>query len=162
MASGICIGLDTNIRIFFEILRSFRGTYKILENSKIFINSGDIWTNLQLFWLFSSFSLLFSWQPVLSFYAKRNPVQRFPTCHFRGFPLATLHQCCSESYFVVKTPSGMSTALLSHRTINLEELSIKLRNWNLFWFATFPNKPMPRRKREINSHSSTNIVREPQ
>ena len=58
--------------------------------------------------------------------------------------------------FVVKTPSGMSTALLSYRTINLEELSIKLRNWNLFWFATFPNKQMPRRKRGINSHSSTN------
>lgn len=58
--------------------------------------------------------------------------------------------------FVVKTPSGTSTALLSHSTINLEELSIKLRNWNLFWFATLPNKQMPRSKKEINSYSSTN------
>ena len=30
--------------------------------------------------------------------------------------------------FVVKTPSGMSNALLSSRTINLCELSIKLNN----------------------------------
>ena len=58
--------------------------------------------------------------------------------------------------FVVKTPSGTSTALLSHSTINLEELSIKLRNWNLFWFAALPNKQMPRSKKEINSYSSTN------
>ena len=57
--------------------------------------------------------------------------------------------------FVVKTP-GTSTALLSHSNINLEELSIKLRNWNLFWFATLPNKQMPRSKKEINSDTSTN------
>ena len=58
--------------------------------------------------------------------------------------------------FVVKTPSGTSTALLSHSIINLEELSIKLRNWNLFWFAMLPNKQMPRSKKEINSYLSTN------
>ena len=57
---------------------------------------------------------------------------------------------------VVKTPSGTSTALLGHSTINLEELSIKLRNWNLCWFTTLPNKQMPRSKKEINSYSSTN------
>ena len=48
--------------------------------------------------------------------------------------------------FVVNTPSGMSTALLSYRTINFEELYIKLRNWNLYWFAT-----NARRKKGINS-----------
>ena len=53
--------------------------------------------------------------------------------------------------FIVKTPSGTS-----HSTINLEELSFKLRNWNLFWFATLPNKQMLRSKKEINSYSSTN------
>ena len=61
--------------------------------------------------------------------------------------------------FVVKTPCGTSAALLSHRsdrTINLEELSLKLRNWNPFWFATLPNKQMPRSKKGINSFSSTN------
>ena len=35
--------------------------------------------------------------------------------------------------FVVKTPSGMSTVLLSSRTINFEELSIKLNNWNFYF-----------------------------
>ena len=39
---------------------------------------------------------------------------------------------------------------------HLEELSIKLRNWNLFWFATFPNKQIARCKKGINSHPSTN------
>ena len=60
--------------------------------------------------------------------------------------------------FVVKTPSGTSTALLSHSTINLEELSIKLRNWNLFWFATLPNKQMPRSKKEIIIQAQTHFL----
>ena len=39
--------------------------------------------------------------------------------------------------------------------IRNEELSIKLiRNWNLFWFATLPNKQMPPSKKGINSYSS--------
>ena len=58
--------------------------------------------------------------------------------------------------FVVKTPSWASTALPSHSTINLQELSIKLRIWNLFWFATLPNKQMRRSKKEIYFYSSTN------
>ena len=73
-----------------------------------------------------------------------------------GWNKTEFHIRNDDHAFVVITPSGMSTALLRHRTINLEELSIKLRNWNLFWFATLPNKQMPRSKKGINSSSSTN------
>ena len=77
-------------------------------------------------------------------------------CTCMGWNKTEFHIRNYNHAFVVKTPSGTSTALLSHSTINLEELSIKLRNWNLFWFATLPNKQMPRSKKEINSYSSTN------
>ena len=66
-----------------------------------------------------------------------------------GWNKTEFHTRNDHRAFVVKTPSGMSTALLSYRTINLEELSIKLRNWNLFWFATFPNKQMPGARRKL-------------
>ena len=39
---GTSLGLFTNIRIFFEIFRSFRDILKILENFKIFRKLGDI------------------------------------------------------------------------------------------------------------------------
>ena len=73
-----------------------------------------------------------------------------------GWNKTEFHITNDNHAFVVKTPPGMSTALLSYRTIHLEGLSIKLRNWNLFWFATLPNKQMPQSKKEINSYSSTN------
>ena len=65
-----------------------------------------------------------------------------------GWNKTEVHIRNDNHAFVVKTPPGTSTALPSHRTINLEELSIKLRNWNLFWFATLPNK-CPGARREL-------------
>ena len=73
-----------------------------------------------------------------------------------GWNKTEFHITNDNHAFVVKTPPGMSTALLSYRTIHLEELSIKLRNWNLFWVATFPNKQIAWCKKGINSHPSTN------
>ena len=73
-----------------------------------------------------------------------------------GWNKTEFHITNDNHAFVVKTPPGMSTALLSYRTIHLEGLSIKLRNWNLSWFATLPNKQMRRSKKEIYFYSSTN------